>query len=201
MSSLRLKLGLSQQPFAKLLGVSRNYVSMIEQGREPSDSLKMLIDRLEKENDAPVREDAAPYSFERRDLPPGAQDVRWVPMISWAHAGAAVNYEELPLDDQVRVPTTCRDPKAFSLTVEGDSMEPRIHEGDQLVLMPAEEPRNSCLVVAKLRDDGVVVRRFMRLPNERIRLIAYNELYPPVDYTPKDFHWIYPVHSTVRKEW
>lgn len=194
-------MGLPQEAFAKLLGVSRNYVSMIEQGREPSDSLKMLIERLEKDSAGGIHEEAASYTFERRDLPPGAQDVRWVPMISWAHAGAAVSYEELPLDDQMRVPTTCRDPRAFSVTVEGDSMEPRIQEGDQLVLMPGEEPRNSCLVVAKLRDDGVVVRRFMRLPGERIRLIAYNELYPPVDYSAKDFHWIYPVHSTVRKEW
>lgn len=46
-SSLRAKLGLSQEAFAKRLGVSRNYVSMIEQGREPSDSLKLLVERLE----------------------------------------------------------------------------------------------------------------------------------------------------------
>ncbi|MBE7497109.1 MAG: helix-turn-helix domain-containing protein [Verrucomicrobiaceae bacterium] len=59
-SSLRAKLGLSQEPFAKLLGVSRNYVSMIEQGREPSASLKMLIERLENEHLDPAPEAHSP---------------------------------------------------------------------------------------------------------------------------------------------
>lgn len=52
MSRLRAKLGLSQELFAKLLGVSRNYVSMIEQGREPSGSLKLLIERMEDDADS-----------------------------------------------------------------------------------------------------------------------------------------------------
>jgi transcriptional regulator with XRE-family HTH domain len=43
---VRDKLDLSQAEFANLLGVSRNYVSMIEGGREPSDSLKFLVERI-----------------------------------------------------------------------------------------------------------------------------------------------------------
>jgi phage repressor protein C with HTH and peptisase S24 domain len=128
--------------------------------------------------------------------------MRWVPVISWAHAGQAQAYEELPTQWQNEsVPTTCRDEKAFGLIIEGDSMEPRCMPGDRVVIMPSEPPRNGCLVVAKLKNDGVLLRRFMRLPDGRIRLIAYNEIYPAMDYESSEFHWIYPVSETVRKEW
>ena len=67
--NLRSRLGLSQDAFAKRLGVSRNYVSMIEQGREPSDSLKKLIETLETPAPAGlgvVREEPALYQFTPR---------------------------------------------------------------------------------------------------------------------------------------
>ncbi len=42
-------MGLSQHAFAERLGVSRNYVSMLENGREPSTALLRLIETLETE--------------------------------------------------------------------------------------------------------------------------------------------------------
>jgi DNA-binding transcriptional regulator YiaG len=45
----RKTLGLSQEEFAKLLGVSRVYVMMLETGkRKPSSVLKRLLDCLEE---------------------------------------------------------------------------------------------------------------------------------------------------------
>jgi DNA-binding transcriptional regulator YiaG len=45
----RKTLGLSQEEFAKLLGVSRVYVMMLETGRrKPSSVLKKLLDCLEE---------------------------------------------------------------------------------------------------------------------------------------------------------
>jgi transcriptional regulator with XRE-family HTH domain len=63
-------MGLSQDKFAQQLGVSRNYVSMIELGRAPSQALLNLIERLEKEHSTPnaVREEATEYTGARRLL-------------------------------------------------------------------------------------------------------------------------------------
>ncbi len=72
-SSLRTRLGVSQETFAKQLGVSRNYVSMIEQGRQPSESLKKLIETMEatpSSKPQPVtREEPMAYHFTRRSEP------------------------------------------------------------------------------------------------------------------------------------
>lgn len=123
-----------------------------------------------------------------------------VPVVSWAHAGSATSYEELPAHWQERIPTLCRGKRAFGLIVEGDSMEPKCEPNDVVIVDPDEELRNGCLVVAKLKNDGVVLRRFTRLESERIKLIPYNQIYPSVEYSLKEFHWIYPVHSSFRRE-
>lgn len=46
---LRRRMKLTQGEFAKLLRISRNYLSQIETGREPSEMLKAAIERLEVE--------------------------------------------------------------------------------------------------------------------------------------------------------
>ena len=123
-----------------------------------------------------------------------------IPVISWAHAGAATSYEELPAHWQERIPTMCRGKRAFGLIIEGDSMMPRCEPGDIVNVDPDLEPRNGCLVVVKLKNDGVMLRRFTRLSDTRVKLIAYNTLYPSTEHELKEFHWIYPVHSTFRRE-
>lgn len=52
MSSLRKKLSINQAELAKRLGISRNYVSMIEGGREPSKQFISAFQMLEKQGDA-----------------------------------------------------------------------------------------------------------------------------------------------------
>lgn len=139
-------------------------------------------------------------SFDRTPPPERTIQPTWLPVISWAHAGEATSYEELPKHWQEHIPTTCKSRDAFALIISGDSMSPYCRDGDIAVVMPHEEPRNGCMVVAKLRCDGIVLRRYARA-KDIIRLSPENPAYPPADYSPKDFHWIYPVHSTVRREW
>lgn len=68
---------LNQSEFAKLLGVSRNYLSMIETGREPSDALQKLFARIEADHrrgklptesaiSGAVREDSPVYGARAR---------------------------------------------------------------------------------------------------------------------------------------
>jgi SOS-response transcriptional repressor LexA len=123
-----------------------------------------------------------------------------VPVISWAHAGTATSYEELPEHWQDRIPTLCKGSRAFGLAIEGDSMQPNCQPGDIVTVDPDADLRNGCLVVVKLKNDGVMLRRFSRITDSRVRLIAYNQIYPSTDHDLKEFHWIYAVHSTFRRE-
>lgn len=126
---------------------------------------------------------------------------REVGVVSWSHAGEAATYEELPKDWREKVATTSRDRRAFGVVVEGDCMEPKYLNGDILIIEPSHEPRNGKAVVAKLKDDAVQVRIYTKMPNGKIRLATMKpDIYPTLDHTLGDFHWIWPVHSMVRKE-
>jgi phage repressor protein C with HTH and peptisase S24 domain len=127
--------------------------------------------------------------------------VRQVPVISWTHAGSAANFEAMPKHWQGHVATTSRDRKAFGVVVEGDCMVPKYLPGDILIIEPTSEPRNSKPVVAKLTDDGVQVRIYTKMPGGKIRLATLKpEIYPTLDHSPRDFHWIWPVAQMVRNE-
>lgn len=156
--------------------------------------------RPEWRSDTVIREETNPASNARLIGPIDEVFIGSVPVISWAHAGAAACYEELPPHWQNRIPTMCKGKRAFGLVIEGDSMTPQCMPGDIVTVDPDVELRNGCLVVAKLKDDGVILRRFTRLDSQRLKLIAYNTLYPSTEHMMSDFHWIYPVHSTFRRE-
>lgn len=119
--------------------------------------------------------------------------VRSIPVISWAHAGAAENYEEMPKHFHGSISTMSRDRRAFALTIEGDSMEPKFLSGDRVVLEPSGSPINGKPVVAKFVDDAVQLRIFFRMPSGKIRLSPLNQVYPTIEHNPSEFAWIFPV--------
>jgi phage repressor protein C with HTH and peptisase S24 domain len=131
----------------------------------------------------------------------GAVPVREVPVISWAHAGTAATYEEMPRHFHGKVATSSRGRRVYGLRVEGDSMIPRYNPGDIVILDADGEPRNGKGVVVKFSNDAVQIRLYHKLSNGKIRLTSTRpEIYPTDDYNPEDFHWIHPVLQTVRDE-
>ena len=126
--------------------------------------------------------------------------VKMVPVFLWSVATEVVSCDEMLKSSSTTLPCICDSDRAFALVYEGDSMKPLCLPKDILVIDPDAALRSGCLVVAKLRDDGITLRRYAKIDEERAMLIPYNTLYPSVEYSLKDFHWIYPVHSTIRQE-
>lgn len=134
------------------------------------------------------------------ELPSRASAERMVPVIGWAHAGDAGGYEEIPPSWQNRVPTDCSDPKAFGVSLEGDSMEPKFSDGDILIVQPTTEAHSGCFVVARFIDDSVIFRR-LEMRRGKIILVPLNPQYMASEHTPEEFSWIYPVWARITKMW
>jgi len=192
--------GMDYAQLAERLGIKERTLRRINSGEFPlslqlGKHLSMFLQNQEPNygtsENLVISEESGSYSV----------PLRQIPVISWCHAGEAVSYEELPTEWQETVPTNCADRNAFALAVEGDSMQPNYQSGDIVILMPGTPPRNGCLVVAKFKNDGVVFRRFNLASGESVQLTAYNPIYPPYSGPGTDFHWIYPVHSTLKREW
>lgn len=128
------------------------------------------------------------------------QKGRRIPVVGWAHAGEAQDYEELPADWQEWIPTDCRDAHAFAVRLEGESMAPRFEAGDVLVLMPEAEPYNGVLAVLRLATGGVIFRR-VEMRGERLTLVPLNPQYRTEEFDRSEISWIYPVWGGWRQVW
>jgi len=193
------------------LGVSREWISKIENGREAMGELiQIKLHKIELEiADGGTAESEAtsrgtsvgegrPKSNGR--IIPVTEQLRTISVISWAHAGEAGTYEQIPDDEQDKIVTASSDPKAFAVTVEGESMIPGYMPGDRVVVAPSRPPRNGRPVVVKLADDGILLRLFHRLNAHTIRLTSLNpEIYPPTDLTDGQYRWCWPVEEQIRK--
>jgi len=115
-----------------------------------------------------------------------------------------VDFEELPFDWQKRVATDCPDERAFAVEIQGDSMEPKYLQGDIAVLMPTRQPRNGCLVVARLAGEGIVFKVFTARDQSSARVCSftsYNPVFQPIEVSEGNVLWNYPVYQTVRQVW
>jgi len=126
--------------------------------------------------------------------------IRKIPVVGWAQAGEAVDFEDIvEWDDMLTIEIS--DPKAIAVRVRGDSMSPRIEEGDIVVLACSSRPHSGDTVVARLKDEGVVIKRFQIIdPKQQLyRLISLNEIYAPLERTEDQFVWLYPVDQLIKK--
>jgi phage repressor protein C with HTH and peptisase S24 domain len=173
---------------AEKLGINRSYLSLLEQGKRPlSEKIRnKIIQSLRASGLDPALPESPP--------------IRWIPVVSWAQAGAGTAFEELPVDWQRRIPSDCPDELSLAVTIQGDSMEPKYVPGDTVVVMPSHRPRNGSLVVAKLKDEGVVFKVFSS-ESGRIQLNSYNTVYPPLNLADSDLQWVYPAYQVIRHLW
>ena len=119
-----------------------------------------------------------------------------IPLVSWAQAGHAVDYDELPESWQKRVHTDVTDPKAFAVRIAGDSMEPRYHQDDVAFLEPSRTVRQHDTVIARLKDQGVILKIYGRT-GDTVKFSSYNPAYPPFEVPANEIVWIYPVNSVL----
>lgn len=158
------------------------------------------------ETDA-LREPAGQYGLtpirtweHETDLPPG--DYAFIPRLD-VRLSAGHGAEQKRLDLQIGLDLTSEKPQAFradwirkmklrpsklaSLTVHGDSMENRLHEGDSVVIDTSQTDVVDGRVYALWYDGGERIKRLYRLPGGGLMIRSDNEAkYPPITLRVED---------------
>jgi len=201
---------LTQQGLADLTGFSLSAIGNWEscQNSPSPQKLGTLAKKLNVTIDYLLGHDSGPTARAPKNGTSSAAsgqaktEVRQVPIVAWAQAGDLVAYTDLDDSWHEFTATTCRDENCFAVTIEGDSMEPKYSAGDIAILMPNVEPRNGCLVVCKLKNEGVFFKLFHQSSDGKIfRLSSYNPVYPVMECKKDDFVWIYPVAQVTKNVW
>jgi SOS-response transcriptional repressor LexA len=205
----RTRMGLTQQGLAELTGFSLSAIGNWESCQNVPSPVKlgMLAQKLGVTIDYLLGHEDEPSARTPEPLTPTASrqakiEIREVPIVSWAQAGDLVAYADLDAAWHDFTATTCRDENSFAVTIAGDSMEPKYSAGDIAILMPNVEPRNGCLVVCKLKNEGVFFKLFHQSGDNNIfRLSSYNPVYPVMECKKEDFVWVYPVYQVTKNVW
>ncbi|MDX1950941.1 MAG: S24 family peptidase [Verrucomicrobiota bacterium] len=202
----RKALRLTQLELAKMLDIHRTYLVLIETGvKIPSPRLQKNIEEFIRKA---AQETAGRRPFTMSDpgfisggFRPAGPMARQVPVVSWATAGAAKDYEDLCNQLDEVVTTETKDPNAFAIIIEGDSMEPKFNAGDRIVFTPNQEPRNSDPVLVKMTDGRVFFKYFYRTGPEgsRIKLVSENPAYSPIEVDRSEVTLIYPAFELKRR--
>jgi SOS-response transcriptional repressor LexA len=126
------------------------------------------------------------------------KDLKMIPLLSWAQAGMARDFDEIPEHWQEMIPAVVHTSRAFAVQLRGDSMEKQFSEGDVAICLPPDIPaRHGDLVVANIIDEGCVFKILNLIGGDptKVRLKSYNPLYEPMDYPREAFNWICAVQS------
>ena len=183
----RIELGLSQGELAERMGYSsRSSINKIENGRAVSqkiiaklatalnDSIPYLMG-WEEEEEKPKREHGNLF-------PPGRLQIHLntVPVYDPISCGTGKWVDEQPVD-YLGVPDTMISKAGhyFANPAYGDSMEPRIQNGDYIVFeeTPAIEPGS---IGAFSLNGEYFCKRFKKLPDGSMWLFSENPLYDPI---------------------
>lgn len=206
LKSSRQRLGLTQQKLADVTGFSLSAVGNWESNLNMPSPAKLgqLAKKLGVTIDYLLgnEPDTAAPRPTRKAAQKSAPHIREVPIVAWAQAGGLKAYTDLDPSWHEYTATTCLDENCFAVTIEGDSMEPKFTAGDIAILMPNVEPRNGCLVVCKLKNEGVFFKLFHQSSDgKHFNLTSYNPVYPVMECRPDDFVWIYPVYQVTKNVW
>ena len=200
---------MAQKDFARKLGTSVTTLSRYECEKTPVPS--HVITRiceatgaspdwllLGKEREEPIVVSRDEAQDERSEwfLADGRQErMVSIPVLSEIPAGftEAMTDGDTPVGIGALGSIHVRDPRdenAFALVVKGNSMSPTLSPGDILIVSPARfDDLRFPIVVFRLRDEEVAVK-YVRLAENRARVVSDNPLYPPYEVPIEDIHVI-----------
>jgi repressor LexA len=186
--SLRKSKGIFQKDLAEKLEVRQSTVAMWETNkREPdAETIAKIADALGVTTDMLLRENGVSVTLSEPNaqlLP--SEYIRMIPCFESVSAGFGADaqnrvVEYIPLfivSESEAAETIC-------ITVRGDSMHPRIEDGD-IVQVHKQDTAETGDIVVILDGDEAFVKRFIHGKNGVI-LESFNPAYPPMKFTKEE---------------
>lgn len=179
----REQLGISQEQLANILGYkSRSSINKIELNHTdlPQSKIVALAKALSVTP-------AYLMGWEELEQPipksNGYPTVR-IPVLGDVAAGVPIlaqqdiiGYEDIPAD-------MAKTGEYFGLKIKGDSMEPKIHDNDIVIVKSMSDAENNDIVIAMINNEATC-KRLHKYSNS-IVLTAINSDYKPIEVTPDE---------------
>ncbi len=194
LKNLRISRNITQGELAAKLGISRSAVGMYETGgREPDfEMMEAIADIFNVDMDYLMGrsqvERKHPITPPNSEIPPGFQpmpDMDVVPLVGRIACGTPITAEE-NVERMVCVPAKWH--ATFTLTCEGTSMEPRIHDGDLVAIRSQPTVENG--EIAAVRIEGEATLKRVYLHDNFIELRAENPNFESIILAKEDMNTV-----------
>ena len=181
--------------FAEKSGISKAYISLLEKNRHPktgkpispsiqcikqvADAIGMNFDDLFKTLEGNVTVSSAP-NYPAAYAPPTR-----IPVLGSVPAGIPIeaiqdiiDYEEIDSDIAAKG-------EYFALKIKGDSMEPRICEGDVVIVRKQDDVESGDIAIVMVNGNDATIKRLLKY-QDGIRLMPSNPTYDPIYFTNQE---------------
>lgn len=175
---LRKRMGWSQETLSEKTGISRPSIAKYETNvRSPKRNIDKFSDVFNVTTDYLLCKTDSPY--------PGSKGNK-IPVLGKISAG--IPFEAIQsIDDYEEIPVLWGDPREyFALRIQGHSMEPRIWDGDIVIVHKQNDVDSGDIAVVLVDGCDATVKQIKK-SDEGLTLIGFNlSVYPPHFYTAKE---------------
>ena len=172
---MRVSKGLNQNEVGELVGMAQSAVSKWERGATEPDhnTLRILSDYYGVSID---------YLLGNSDEPQAKRKGVSIPVLGDVAAGIPIDAVEDILDYEEIDEDLARTGEFFALRIRGQSMEPRMMEGDVVIVRQQETAETGDTVVVSVSGDLATVKK-IKIGPAGITLIPTNPSYDPMYFT------------------
>lgn len=189
LKSLRKSKGLTQDDLAKALKVSRSTIGMYENGsREPDyETTESIADYFNVDIDYLLGRTLKTTKL-LHPAPVNSQSTGTgvvIPVLGRVAAGIPITAAEYVIDTEEISQAMAADGEYFGLQIKGDSMEPKISNGDVVIVRKQSDADDGDLVIALVNGNDAVCKRLKKYA-EGIALLSTNPAYEPMYFSEKE---------------
>lgn len=160
---------------AQKIGVPHTYFADIKsKQRDIPDSRLLVI--------ADILHTTPEYLRDETDEPSAAPDPTWINVLGRVAAGIPIEAIEEVIDHEQITEEMARSGKYIGLKIHGSSMEPRMKEGDTVIVRLQDDCDSGDTVIAIINGDEATCKIIKKMP-EGITLISTNPAYDPMFFS------------------
>ncbi len=178
---LRTQKGLTLEELGNMVGVGKSTVRKWENGMIANMKRDKILLVAEALNTSP----AYLMGWDDQTSMKSTTSPTSIPVLGSVPAGIPIeaiqdiiDYEEIDSD-------TAANGEYFALKIKGDSMEPRICEGDVVIVRRQEDVESGDIAIVMVNGNDATIKRLLKY-QDGIRLMPSNPIYDPIYFTNQE---------------
>lgn len=180
------------------LGFARGSLCKIDKNKPSVERLQKLADYFKVESDWLVgaseyktKQEMLQHFDDITDIPALRSEIfrlergMQIPVLGVVAAGQPIFAEENYIDYEEISEKMAKSGTFFGLKIKGDSMSPRISEGDTVIVRQQEDAESGDVVIVLINGESATCKRLMKYA-EGITLLSFNPTYEPMTFSNKE---------------